>query len=75
MQAGSRKVLHDVIPIVWNDISILMKSSTAARSPLLRKYLVKLTQRIGLTCLPYRSPSWCYVVSNAEPEIPKNLRF
>ncbi|RVX01063.1 Tubulin-folding cofactor D [Vitis vinifera] len=60
-RAGSRKVLHDVIPIVWNDISILMKSSTAARSPLLRKYLVKLTQRIGLTCLPYRSPSWRYV--------------
>lgn len=60
-KAGSRKVLHDVIPIVWNDISILMKSSTAARSPLLRKYLVKLTQRIGLTCLPYRSPSWRYV--------------
>ncbi|KAK6260823.1 Tubulin-specific chaperone D [Theobroma cacao] len=60
-KAGSRKVLLDVVPTVWNDVSVLIKSGTAARSPLLRKYLVKLTQRIGLTCLPYRSPSWCYV--------------
>ncbi|GAB4861905.1 hypothetical protein Ancab_037161 [Ancistrocladus abbreviatus] len=46
--------------MVWNDASTLMKSNTAARSPLLRKYLVKLTQRIGLTALPHRSPSWHY---------------
>ncbi|KAG9147740.1 hypothetical protein Leryth_014891 [Lithospermum erythrorhizon] len=38
-----------------------MKSNIASRSPLLRKYLVKLTQRIGLICLPHRSPSWRYV--------------
>ncbi|GMP61853.1 hypothetical protein CsSME_00024154 [Camellia sinensis var. sinensis] len=60
-KAGSRKLLLDVVPVLWNDISVLMKSSTAARSPLLRKYLVKLSQRIGLTCLPHRSPSWRYV--------------
>lgn len=60
-KAGGRKLLLDVIPMVWNDISVLIKSSAAARSPLLRKYLVKLTQRIGLTCLPHRSPSWRYV--------------
>ncbi|KAK9274057.1 hypothetical protein L1049_018871 [Liquidambar formosana] len=60
-KAGSRKVLLDVVPVIWSDTSILVKSSTAARSPLLRKYLVKLTQRIGLTCLPHRSPSWRYV--------------
>ncbi|KAJ8450116.1 hypothetical protein Cgig2_033310 [Carnegiea gigantea] len=59
-KAGSRKVLLDVVPIVWNDVSALIKSRMAARSPLLRKYLVKLTQRVGLVCLPYRSPSWHY---------------
>jgi len=66
VQAGSRKVLLDVVPIVWNDVSALIKSSMAARSPLLRKYLVKLTQRVGLVCLPYRSPSWHYKVSAVE---------
>lgn len=60
-KAGGRKLLLDVVPIVWDDISLLIKSSYAARSPLLRKYLIKLTQRIGLTCLPHRSPSWRYV--------------
>lgn len=59
-KAGSRKVLLDVVTIVWNDVSALIKSSMAARSPLLRKYLVKLTQRVGLVCLPYWSPSWRY---------------
>ncbi|XP_057422981.1 tubulin-folding cofactor D [Lotus japonicus] len=60
-KAGSRSLLLDVIPVVWNDISILYKSSNAARSPLLRKYLMKLTQRIGLTSLPHRLPSWRYM--------------
>ncbi|KAK9742802.1 hypothetical protein RND81_03G198300 [Saponaria officinalis] len=59
-KAGSRNVLLDVAPIIWNDVSVLMKSSAASRSPLLRKYLVKLGQRIGLVCLPFRSASWCY---------------
>lgn len=59
-KAGGRKVLVDVVPMIWNDVSGLMKSSGAGRSPLLRKYLIKLTQRIGLVCLPYRSPSWHY---------------
>lgn len=59
-KAGSRNLLLDVIPIVWNDTSILYKSSIAARRPLLRKHLMKLTQRIGLTCLPHRIHSWRY---------------
>ncbi|MED6193962.1 hypothetical protein PIB30_024141 [Stylosanthes scabra] len=59
-KAGSRNLLLNVIPIVWNDTSILYKSSTAARSPLLRKFIMKLTQRIGLTALPHRLPSWRY---------------
>lgn len=63
-QAGGRKILLDVVPLVWNDIASLIKSSNAARSPLLRKYLMKLTQRIGLTCLPHRTPTWQYVVRN-----------
>lgn len=58
---GSPKVLLNVIPGIWNDTSALMKSNTAARSPLLRKYLVKLTQRIGMICLPPRHQSWRYV--------------
>ncbi|XP_043695428.1 tubulin-folding cofactor D [Telopea speciosissima] len=60
-KAGGRKFLLDLVPMVWNDTSILIKSNAATRSPLLRKFLVKLTQRIGLTCLPHRSPSWRYV--------------
>ncbi|PKI70409.1 hypothetical protein CRG98_009184 [Punica granatum] len=61
-KAGSRKLLVDAISLTWNDISALSTSGTAARSPLLRKFLVKLTQRIGLTCLPPRAPSWRYVI-------------
>ncbi|KAF7825369.1 Tubulin-folding cofactor D [Senna tora] len=60
-KAGSRKLLLDILPTVWSDASTLFKSSTAARSPLLRKYLMKLTQRVGLTALPHRLPSWRYV--------------
>ncbi|KAL4336004.1 hypothetical protein GQ457_07G015330 [Hibiscus cannabinus] len=60
-KAGSRKVLVDVVPTIWNDVSVLIKSGSASRSPLLRKYLVKLTQRMGLTCLPHRLPTWRYV--------------
>ncbi|XP_022155729.1 tubulin-folding cofactor D [Momordica charantia] len=60
-KVGDRKLLIDVVPQVWNDTSTLIKSNTAVRSPLLRKYLLKLTQRIGLTCLPHRAASWHYV--------------
>ncbi|GFY92637.1 ARM repeat superfamily protein [Actinidia rufa] len=60
-KAGSRKLVLDVVPVVWNDTSVLMRSATAARSSLLRKYLMKLSQRIGFTSLPHRSPSWRYV--------------
>lgn len=65
-QGGGRKLLVDVVPKVWDDTSLLTKSSNAALSPLLRKYLMKLTQRIGFTCLPHRLPSWRYVVRYAE---------
>ncbi|XP_009628692.1 tubulin-folding cofactor D isoform X2 [Nicotiana tomentosiformis] len=58
---GSPKVLLSVVPGVWNDTSALLKSNTASRSPLLRKYLVKLTQRVGMICLPPRYPAWRYV--------------
>jgi hypothetical protein len=60
-KAGSRKVLIDEIDDVWVHILVLIKSDRAAKSPLLRKYLVKLTQRIGLIYLPPRSPTWRYV--------------
>ncbi|KAF9617172.1 hypothetical protein IFM89_034323 [Coptis chinensis] len=64
-KSGTRTVLIDLVPIIWSNTSALMKSNTAARNPLLRKFLVKLTQRIGLTCLPPRLPMWRYVGSNS----------
>lgn len=60
-KTGSPKLLLEVVPTVWSDTSALMKSNTAVRSPLLRKFLVKLSQRIALACLPNRPPSWHYV--------------
>ncbi|KAK9143260.1 hypothetical protein Syun_012660 [Stephania yunnanensis] len=60
-KAGARKSLLDVVPLSWVDTSTLMKSSITSRNPLLRKFLMKLTQRIGLTCLPCHSPTWRYV--------------
>ncbi|EOA23407.1 hypothetical protein CARUB_v10016587mg [Capsella rubella] len=60
-KTASRNMLLDVLPIVLNDVTVLGKSNAAAKSSLLRKYLIKLTQRIGLVCLPHRSPSWRYV--------------
>ncbi|KAL3814931.1 hypothetical protein ACJIZ3_016199 [Penstemon smallii] len=60
-KTGSTSLLLNVVPVLWNDVSVLMKSRVAARSSLLRKYLVKLTQRIGITCLPHRSATWHYV--------------
>ncbi|KAF8083932.1 hypothetical protein N665_0744s0007 [Sinapis alba] len=64
-KTASRKVLLDVLPTVLNNVTVLSKSSAATRSPLLRKYLIKLTQRIGLVCLPHRLPSWRYVARTA----------
>ncbi|KAJ4905299.1 Tubulin-folding cofactor D [Raphanus sativus] len=64
-KTASRKVLLDVLPTVLNKVTVLSKSNAATRSPLLRKYLIKLTQRIGLVCLPHRLPSWRYVARTA----------
>ncbi|KAL5059648.1 hypothetical protein RYX36_031252 [Vicia faba] len=71
-KAGSRNLLLDVIPVVWNDTSLLYKSSIAARNPLLRKYLMKLTQRIGVASLPHRLPSWRYTGRTAKLNISLN---
>ncbi|KAK9056251.1 hypothetical protein SSX86_027347 [Deinandra increscens subsp. villosa] len=60
-KTGSRKALLDIVPAVWSDTSVLIKSIPAARSPLLRKNLIKLAQRMGLTCLPHRPTTWRYV--------------
>ncbi|KAL6565863.1 hypothetical protein OROHE_004918 [Orobanche hederae] len=61
---GSTSVLMNVVPVLWDDTSVLIKSRTAGRSSLLRKYLIKLTQRIGLICLPHRTATWRYVGRN-----------
>ncbi|KAH9316181.1 hypothetical protein KI387_024808, partial [Taxus chinensis] len=58
---GGRDVLLDVASLVWQETCNLTKSAAAARSPLLRKMLIKLTQRVGLTYLPQRVPLWRYV--------------
>ncbi|XP_057830679.2 tubulin-folding cofactor D isoform X2 [Cryptomeria japonica] len=60
-KVGGRDVLLDVASVMWQETCNLTKSVTAARSPLLRKLLIKLTQRIGLTYLPQRVPLWRYV--------------
>ncbi|KAF0928817.1 hypothetical protein E2562_010685 [Oryza meyeriana var. granulata] len=57
---GNRRVLCDAVPGIWNDCSVVMKTNIAARSSLLRKFLVKLAQRVALISLPPRSPSWRY---------------
>nr|XP_027106476.1 tubulin-folding cofactor D-like [Coffea arabica] len=74
-KTGSPKLLLEVVPTVWSDTSALMKSNTAVRSPLLRKFLVKLSQRIALACLPNRPPSWHYVgrTSTLEEHIPSGV--
>jgi hypothetical protein len=62
LQIGNRRVLHDAVSGIWNDCSVVMKTNIAIRSPLLRKYLVKLAQRVALISLPPRTPSWRYQV-------------
>ncbi|XP_066373697.1 tubulin-folding cofactor D-like isoform X1 [Miscanthus floridulus] len=57
---GNRRALHDAVSGTWSDCSIVMKTNVSARSPLLRKFLVKLAQRVALISLPPRSPSWRY---------------
>ncbi|KAG8084191.1 hypothetical protein GUJ93_ZPchr0010g7418 [Zizania palustris] len=57
---GNRRGLSDAAPGTWNDCSVVMKTNIAARSSLLRKFLVKLAQRVALISLPPRSPSWRY---------------
>eukprot|EP01018_Ginkgo_biloba_P017523 Gb_00473 [translate_table: standard] len=64
-QVGGRDILLDVASIAWQGTCDLVKSPAAARSPLLRKLLIKLTQRVGLTYLPQRVPLWRYVGRNS----------
>lgn len=60
-KVGSRKILVEVVAKIWTNISHLMKSPVSARNPLLRKYIIKLSQRIGLVCLPHHSMPWRYM--------------
>jgi tubulin-specific chaperone D len=64
LQIGNRRALHDAVSGTWSDCSLVMKTNVSARSPLLRKFLVKLAQRVGLISLPPRLPSWQYKVIN-----------
>ncbi|KAL0914112.1 hypothetical protein M5K25_017618 [Dendrobium thyrsiflorum] len=60
-KVGERTILIDAVDKTWANISHLIQSSVAARNSLLRKYIVKLSQRIGLICLPHRSTTWRYM--------------
>lgn len=60
-KVGGRDILLDVAPIAWGEATELASSQAASRSPLLRKLLVKLIQRIGNTYLPPRVASWRYM--------------
>lgn len=64
-KVGGRDILLDVASTVWQETCNLIKSTVAARSPLLRKLLIKLTQRVGLAYLPQRVPLWRYVGRNS----------
>lgn len=64
-KVGGRDILLDVASTVWQETCNLIKSTAAARSPLLRKLLIKLTQRVGLAYLPQRVPLWRYVGRNS----------
>lgn len=64
-KVGGRDILLDVALTVWQETCNLIQSAAAAQSPLLRKLLIKLTQRVGLTYLPQRVPLWRYVGRNS----------
>ncbi|KAI5064124.1 hypothetical protein GOP47_0020794 [Adiantum capillus-veneris] len=64
-KAGDRDILYPVTPTAWEEASQLSKSSLATQSLLLRKFLVKLVQRIGLVYLPPRTISWQYKAADS----------
>lgn len=58
---GGRDVLLPLAAPTWEQARSLAISQPAKQSALLRKLLVKLIQRIGLTYLEPRVPSWRYL--------------
>ncbi|CAK9217775.1 unnamed protein product [Sphagnum troendelagicum] len=60
-KVGGRDMLLNVAPMAWQGAHDLAGSQAANRSPLLRKLLVKLIQRIGVMYLPPRIASWRYM--------------
>ncbi|MCO5570693.1 hypothetical protein L7F22_024420 [Adiantum nelumboides] len=64
-KAGGRDILYPVTSTAWEEARQLSKSSLATQSLLLRKFLVKLVQRIGLVYLPQRTMSWQYKGANS----------
>ncbi|KAL3695132.1 hypothetical protein R1sor_008783 [Riccia sorocarpa] len=59
-KVGGRDMLLDTTLPVWQVASQLATSSAASRSPLLRKLLTKLIQRVSLMHLPPRVATWRY---------------
>ncbi|KAL2632493.1 hypothetical protein R1flu_003972 [Riccia fluitans] len=59
-KVGGRDMLLDTTIPVWQVASHLATSSAASRSPLLRKLLIKLMQRVSLMHLPPRIATWRY---------------
>lgn len=58
-KSGHREVLRETLPIIFGRVVELSAAGTMS-SPLLRKMIVKLAQRTGLTYLPPRVVSWRY---------------
>ncbi|BBN05956.1 tubulin-specific chaperone D [Marchantia polymorpha subsp. ruderalis] len=63
-KVGGRDMLLDTTLPVWQVASQLATSSAANRSPLLRKLLIKLMQRVSLMHLPPRIATWRYTQSS-----------
>ncbi|KAJ7541816.1 hypothetical protein O6H91_10G078100 [Diphasiastrum complanatum] len=60
-KVGGRDILISIASLAWQDASDLACSQIAGRSPLLRKLLMKLILRIGLTYLSPRVAVWRYM--------------
>lgn len=57
---GSRRVLRACVPLVMPSVVAVGNSELPQRSMLLRRLVVKVVQRVGVSYLPPRVPDWLY---------------
>ncbi|KAH7298542.1 hypothetical protein KP509_25G048400 [Ceratopteris richardii] len=65
-KVGGRDILNPVTSATWEEVKRLFNSPMSAQSLLLRKFLAKLVQRIGLVYLPPRVISWQYKATSSK---------